>query len=181
MRGFGQGRLRRAEFAAIVTVVVFVGAMALAGMLVGFDDVAARLAAISMPVLAGLLGLSLANYGLRLVRWHLFSRRVGVAVPLARSALVFFAGFAMTTTPGKVGEALRLWLIERLHGYRYARTVPIMVGDKIGDSAAVLILCLFRRLRRLCGGDDDRRRSGVTAVAAARQPAGADRIDRRRL
>src|SRR3546814_3586172 len=56
--------------------------------------------------------------------------------------LHFVAGFALTTTPGKVGEALRLWLIERCHGYRYERIVPLFLGDRVADMNAVMLLCL---------------------------------------
>ena len=66
-----------------------------------------------------------------------------MAVPFGRTALVYVAGFSMTPTPGKMGEALRLWLLERIHGFRYARTAAVMIGDRVGDLAAILALCLF--------------------------------------
>jgi uncharacterized membrane protein YbhN (UPF0104 family) len=49
----------------------------------------------------------------------------------------------MTATPGKVGEALRLWLIERRHGHGYVRTVPLLVADRLSDAIGMGILSLL--------------------------------------
>ncbi|MFT3857456.1 MAG: lysylphosphatidylglycerol synthase transmembrane domain-containing protein [Aquabacterium sp.] len=54
---------------------------------------------------AGLL--SLLNYALRIVRWDLYLRRLGHALPRRFVALSFMAGFAFTLSPGKLGEMMR--------------------------------------------------------------------------
>ena len=143
MTGFSRQQLRKAEFYAVGVAVVFVAAVALSGIVIGIGDVTARLGLLSAELVAGLLALSLVNYALRTVRWHLFGLRLGMNVPFGRTALVYVAGFSMTPTPGKMGEALRLWLLERIHGFRYARTAAVMIGDRVGDLAAILALCLF--------------------------------------
>jgi glycosyltransferase 2 family protein len=89
-----------------------------------------------------MLGLSLINYLLRAWRWQRFGDGLGVGVPWGRNLIYFFAGFALTATPGKAGEGLRLWLLERCHGYAYERTTPMFVGDRLNDMAAILLLCL---------------------------------------
>ncbi len=143
MSGFDRQRLRRAEFYTVGVAVLFVVAMAVSGIVIGAGDVTARLGLLSAELVAGLLALSLLNYALRAWRWHLFGRRLDIAIPLGRTALVYVAGFAMTPTPGKMGEALRLWLLERIYGFRYARTAAVMIGDRLGDMAAIMGLCLF--------------------------------------
>lgn len=49
----------------------------------------------------------------------------------------------MTTTPGKLGEALRLWFLERCHNCEYARIGPLFVGDRLSDMNAMLVLILL--------------------------------------
>ena len=56
---------------------------------------------------AAILGLSLLNYALRFVRWQWYLSRLGHAIPAPQRALIYLAGFALTTTPGKAGEAGR--------------------------------------------------------------------------
>jgi uncharacterized protein (TIRG00374 family) len=67
--------------------------------------------------------LSLANYVLRITRWRMYLKRLGVQVPFQFAALTFIAGFAYTVSPGKVGEMVRA---------RYF--VPL--GVPLGDVAA---------------------------------------------
>lgn len=136
-------QLRKAEYYAVAVGALFVAAVALAGLAVGPGDVLDRLASLSPVLVAGLLALSLVNYGFRTLRWQLFGRRLGMAVSVGRTTLIYVAGFAMTPTPGKFGEALRLWLMERAYGFRYARTAALMIGDRIGDATAVMALCLL--------------------------------------
>jgi uncharacterized protein (TIRG00374 family) len=140
-RGFGGGRLRRLEHVVVATAVLFAVGAALLSLLAG--DVLGKLALLSPVTLLAMLGLSLVNYLSRGLRWLLFCRRLGVAVPPWRNLLIFVAGFALTTTPGKVGEALRLWLIERRYGYRYERLAPLFLGDRLSDMNGVLLLLLI--------------------------------------
>lgn len=143
MTGLGRQQFRKAEFYGVAVAVLFVAVIAVSGIFVGFQDVLARLALLSPQLVAGLLALSLVNYACRTWRWHLFGQRLGISPHFGRTVLVYVAGFAMTPTPGKLGEALRLWLLERTYGFRYARTMAAMIGDRIGDMAVVLALCLF--------------------------------------
>lgn len=144
MRAFVLARLRRMEYVVIGTALLFVVGTALLSLLAG--DVLGRLSLLSPLTLLGMLGLSLVNYGSRGLRWLLFTRRLGIAVPAARNLLIFVAGFALTTTPGKVGEGLRLWLIERRYGYRYERLAPLFLADRLSDMNGVLLLLLLSSL-----------------------------------
>lgn len=101
--------------------------------------------ALSIPwaLLAGLLGLSLVNYVIRAWRWVVLSEFLGFEIAAARNVLYYFAGYALTATPGKAGEAVRLWLMKAGHGIPYVRSIPIMLADRVIDTWAVLILTLL--------------------------------------
>jgi glycosyltransferase 2 family protein len=100
------------------------------------------LARLDPPLVLGLLGLSLANYALRSLRWHLLSRAAGLRVPFLRNSLYYVAGFAFTVTPGKAGEVVRLWLLRRHHGVPYRRTLGLVAVDRLADAVPLLALCL---------------------------------------
>jgi glycosyltransferase 2 family protein len=51
--------------------------------------------------------LSCVNYALRSVRWRMYLKRLGHALPLRFTALTYVAGFAYTLLPGKMGELVR--------------------------------------------------------------------------
>jgi uncharacterized protein (TIRG00374 family) len=140
---FAIGRLRRLEWGVVLAAAAFAALGAVAALAVGGGEVVDALARVDARTLLWLLLLSLANYGLRVLRWHRLALRLGVAVPLGRTTLFYIAGFSMTATPGKVGEALRLWLIKRSQGHRYDRMLPLFLSDRLFDSLSVLLLGLF--------------------------------------
>jgi hypothetical protein len=87
---------------------------------------------LAVPVLA----LTLGNYALRIVKWEIYLRRIGVPrLPLTTSALVFLAAFSMSITPGKVGEVITHHHLDRLRHLR----------ARLGDRAV-------RGCRLLCFG-----------------------------
>jgi uncharacterized protein (TIRG00374 family) len=132
-------RVLHLERWALLAIIVFVAAF---GAVAAHDEggFVSKLRAVDAGTLLGLLGLSLVNFLLRATRWKLFADRLGVRVSWSESALYYFAGFAMTITPGKVGEFVRLWFLNRRHGYRIERTTPLVIGDWVGDALAILLL-----------------------------------------
>jgi glycosyltransferase 2 family protein len=144
MRGFPVARLRRLEYFVVLLAVLFVVGAGLLSLFGG--DALQRLAAIPAGTLLAMLALSLVNYGCRGLRWLLYTRCLGLAVAPGRNLIFYVAGFALTTTPGKLGEALRLWLIERCHGYRYERLAPLFLADRLSDMNGVLVICLVGAL-----------------------------------
>ncbi len=128
---------RKAERWIVAMLAAFVALAMIAAALSGVDELLRQLAKIDLPLLATMLGLALASFSLRCLRWHYCARAVGVDVPFPRQALFFFAGFAMTVTPGKVGEVLRLWLLRQSHGYRYETTAPLLLIDRLADTAGI--------------------------------------------
>lgn len=88
------------------------------------------------PVLA----LSLANYGLRFVRWEIYLRAAGIRVPVPFSAGVFASGLAMSITPGKLGEILKAALLRDGAGVPAARSFPVVVTERLADLVAILAL-----------------------------------------
>lgn len=134
--------LRRLERSVGAGALLFAAVAFAAAAFVGGEDALAQLARLTPAVVGAMLGLSLLNYAARALRWHAFGRRLGVELPFARTALYYMAGFALTTTPGKVGEALRLWLMARGDGVGYRRSIPILVADRALDMCAVAALLL---------------------------------------
>lgn len=135
-----RGSIRRAERWALYMVVVFVALFFFVGLYSGGEEVLAALKKITPLQFAGLLGLSLLNYFGRTIRWYMFSKQLGVHISLGLTTIYYIAGFSMTATPAKAGEALRLWFLRRAHGVRYAQSMPMLVADRISDMSAILIL-----------------------------------------
>ena len=120
-------------------VLVVAGMVGLAAA-TGWDEIRRQIARLSVWQVAALLGLSLVNYALRGWRWHLFARRLDLPIGLKRNLIHFLGGFAMSVTPGRVGELVRMRWIRRETGWPFARTAPLVLVDRASDLAAMAVL-----------------------------------------
>jgi glycosyltransferase 2 family protein len=88
-----------------------------------------------------ILGLTSFNYLLRFVKWHYYLGQVGIrTISRADSLRVFLAGFSMTVTPGKIGEAFKSLWLKNLTGAGMARTLPVVAAERLSDALACALL-----------------------------------------
>lgn len=128
--------------AAAIFTAGMLAALIWAGLyFAGREDALHLVQRIGPGLLAVLLLLSLCNYALRGWRWQLFANALHLELPPRANGLYYVAGFSMATTPGKLGEVLRLWLLKRGHDYGYHRSLPLMIGDRVSDMYGMLALC----------------------------------------
>lgn len=127
---------------AIVAGLVLLFAVGAVGIarVTDWRDILAQMARLGALQVAILLGLSLANYLLRGLRWHLFVHSLGLRTPFLRNMVHFLGGFAMSVTPGRVGELVRVRWLARDAGVGMERAAPVVLGDRASDLAALAIL-----------------------------------------
>ncbi len=87
-----------------------------------------------------ILGLSLANYLIRFVRWEYYLRALDIRVSMRDSLAIFLSGLAMTITPGKVGELVKSLLLKDAAGTPIARSAPVVVAERLTDFLALVLL-----------------------------------------
>jgi uncharacterized membrane protein YbhN (UPF0104 family) len=108
----------------------------------GWRDVAAAVGEVGLPGVLIALVLSLVNYALRFIRWQSYLRATGHRVAWRLSLKIYLAGFALTATPGKAGEALRAVLLARW-GIPYATSLAAFLSERVSDLLAIVLLALF--------------------------------------
>lgn len=132
-------------------LALFLVGLAMIIAFTGWDETWASIAKIGWGQLGILLTLSLGNYILRALRWHLFATALELKLSLARNCIIYIAGFALTITPGRVGELVRLRWIRRETGTKILQSSPMMLGDRAADLAGVAVLLLIAALLGLGG------------------------------
>src|SRR5260370_560835 len=106
----------------------------------GWGKVASALTQFSWGAAGIAFALAATDYLLRFAKWELYLRRLGVRIPTAHSLQIFLSGFALTVTPGKVGEVLKSYLLRESHGIPMARTAPTGVAGRPTDLLACVAL-----------------------------------------
>lgn len=111
------------------------------GVFADLPKLADTLARFDWRLLPVILGLTLANYGLRFLKWQYYLRVLGVhGLPTRRSFLIFFSGLSMVVTPGKVGEWLKSLLLKEATGTPVSASAPIVVAERLTDGLAMALL-----------------------------------------
>jgi len=124
--------------------------VALAGLvalgLIGYGDfreTGRQLAGFPISHLLAALALAALNYFLRFVRWAFYLRILDIRVPLGAGSLVFLSGLAMSVTPAKAGEVLKCYLLRDRWGIDVARSLPVVLMERLTDLVAVVLLALI--------------------------------------
>lgn len=90
--------------------------------------------------LPAILGLTLVNYGGRLLKWHWYLRVLETPIPFGQSARIFGVAFLMVLTPGKVGEFMKAYMVRNVAGAPMARIAPVVLAERMTDGLAMLVL-----------------------------------------
>ncbi|MDA5094034.1 lysylphosphatidylglycerol synthase transmembrane domain-containing protein [Aliiroseovarius sp. KMU-50] len=147
-------RLRDTLVLAGLFGLVMVGLIGLAAA-TGWEETRAQIAKLSIWQVLFLLVLSLVNYLFRGLRWHIFARRLGLPTGLAQDLRHFLGGFAMSVTPGRVGELVRMRWLKRETGWNFERTAPLVLVDRASDLTAmalILAMALSFSMKGIAGG-----------------------------
>jgi uncharacterized protein (TIRG00374 family) len=112
------------------------------GWFLDLDATLAALRSLDLTLLPLILGLALANYAFRFLKWHHYLRIVGVNLPVGHSVAIYLSGFMMAVTPGKLGEVVKAYLVKRLVGVKMRVTAPVVLAERITDVIALLLLSM---------------------------------------
>ncbi|SIO53962.1 conserved hypothetical protein [Rhodovulum sp. ES.010] len=121
----------------LLLVVAGLGALAAA---TGWAETRAQMMRLGLAQIGVLLALSLVNYLMRGLRWHLFARRLGLPANLWRDLRHFLGGLVMSVTPGRVGEMVRIRWLRRETGMPLERCAPLFLMDRAADLVAMAVI-----------------------------------------
>lgn len=125
----------------VLAATLLAAGYALAILTGEYTQIQASLGKISAFVLLFLFSLTLANNFLRFLKWDLFLRSVGVKINFTDSMLVFFSGFSLLLTPGKLGgEAMKIHLLKKEKNIDAGKTTSVVVIDRVADVLGLAVL-----------------------------------------
>lgn len=134
------GRVIRSVLLFTVAGVVLYGA---AAVFSDYETVTAALKRFPLGTLAVVMVIVVLGWVIRGWRFHYYLRETGSPVPFLYSICVFLAGFALTGTPGKMGEAVKAVFLKDDYGISATRVVGILLVERLMDLFGVLLLGSF--------------------------------------
>jgi uncharacterized membrane protein YbhN (UPF0104 family) len=139
-----------------------------------YKKVASALMDFPLKLWPFILFLSLMNYAFRVVKWDFYLDRLYIKIPRVSSVLIFFSGFIMAITPGKMGEVLKSLLLYERYGVPVTRSAPVVFMERLTDVLALLFICASGVAFALMGGGQTSLQQAVTPSTAPAAAAGID-------
>ena len=131
--------LRRAGIGLILAILVFT----VLTILGDAGDLADALERFDWRWAPLIVALTVWNYAGRFLKWEMYLDALGVPrIPRLLGIRVFLSGFAMSITPGKVGEVIKAFQVQRITGVPVERTAGAVAAERATDGLAMLILAL---------------------------------------
>ncbi|WLV24416.1 lysylphosphatidylglycerol synthase transmembrane domain-containing protein [Aciduricibacillus chroicocephali] len=84
--------------------------------------------------------LTFGSYCFRLWKWHAFSRWSNFKIGFRDNTAIFFIGLMMSITPGKAGELIKSYLLQKKGNVPYSASLPIVIYDRLTDLLAMMAL-----------------------------------------
>jgi len=120
----------------VVLSIAFYGAWAAFG---GVGEVWESIKSLGLQGWAVILGLSLFNYVVRFIRWDYYLTKLGYRVPRLANFAIYLAGFGFTTTPGKVGEAVRTVYLKPFN-VSYVHGLSAFFVERVVDMLSMVLV-----------------------------------------
>ena len=87
-----------------------------------------------------IIGAVLVNFLVRELKWDYYRRMGGVNVPRGGSFLLFFSGFSMCITPGRIGELIKPVMYKEYFDQKMRRTIPLVFCERLSDLLGMILL-----------------------------------------
>lgn len=123
----------------IVTIILSVVGYFAFTLWGGWNSVVSASVQVGITGILVALLLSLFSFGLRFLRWQLFLKVLGHSIPWRPSLRIYIAGFSLTITPGKSGEALRSIFLKD-HNVPFRKSFGAFFSERFSDLIAVIVL-----------------------------------------
>lgn len=125
---------------SLIVFAVFIAGLTGIAAATGWEETKEAITRLTWVQIATLLGLSLVNYEFRCLRWHLYTRSMGIDLSLGSNIRHYLGGFALTATPGRIGELIRLRWIWRETGLKPDSTGSLILVDRAADLISVSLI-----------------------------------------
>jgi uncharacterized membrane protein YbhN (UPF0104 family) len=134
---------RKARRALLISLAAAAAMVLVFSLLADINDIGAAIRGFNWRYAPLIFLLTIWNYAWRSLKFRRYLAALDVpSTGLRRDILIFLCGFALTITPGKVGELVRTVYLRRLTGAPPNRTSAVIIADRVTDGLAMLALAL---------------------------------------
>jgi glycosyltransferase 2 family protein len=77
------------------------------------------------------------------LRWHLLLRNSNISIPFNDNFKIFLSGYAMSATPGKIGEIIKSQLLHSKYNIPKKQSLPIIISEQFYNLIGILFISML--------------------------------------
>ncbi|MDC0211814.1 flippase-like domain-containing protein [Candidatus Nitrosopelagicus sp.] len=90
-----------------------------------------------------ILSLAPLSWFILFMRWHLLLKNSNIDIPKKENFKIYMTGFAMSATPGKIGELIKAHMLHSKFEIPKKNTIPIIVSEQFYNIIGILVVSVL--------------------------------------
>lgn len=123
----------------VVTIIIYVSFLIISDLNVIFDNILEM----NIGYLPYILLLAPISWFVVFSRWHILLKNSKILVPKKENFKIYMTGFAMSATPGKIGELIKTQLLHSKYGIPRKKTAAIILSEQFYNLVGILFVSLL--------------------------------------
>ena len=123
----------------IIAIIIYAGFLFLSD----FSKIYDRLESFNTTYLGPILLLISFSWFILFLRWTLLLKNLSISVPTKSNLIIFVSSFALSATPGALGELIKSKLLKNKFNIPISKTAPLILIERIYDLIGAIIVSSF--------------------------------------
>lgn len=123
----------------IVTVILYIGFF----MISDLNTIQNKILEMNLSYLPIIVILAPISWFIIYLRWHLLLRNSNISIPFNDNFKIFLSGYAMSATPGKIGEIIKSQLLHSKYNIPKKQSLPIIISEQFYNLIGILFISML--------------------------------------
>ena len=123
----------------IVTVILYIGFF----MFSDLNTIQNKIWEMNLSYLPIILILAPISWLIIFLRWHLLLKNSNITIPFNDNFKIFLSGYAMSATPGKIGEIIKSQLLHSKYNVPKKQSIPIIISEQFYNLIGILFISIL--------------------------------------
>ena len=123
----------------VVGIILYISFLILSDL----NVISSKILEMDIQFLPYILLLAPLSWFVLFFRWHILLKNSQIIIPKKENFKIYMTGFAMSATPGKVGELIKAQLLHTKYGTPRKKTIAIILAEQFYNLLGILFISLL--------------------------------------
>lgn len=120
----------------IITIIIYTGFLFFSD----FTKIYDKLGSFNLIYLLPILALISLSWCVLFLRWALLLKNLNISIPPKSNFIIFISSFALSATPGQMGELIKSKLLKNKFDIPISKTAPLVLIERVYDLIGAIVV-----------------------------------------